>query len=90
MEGLVPEDVINEQNVVDQLKQNPFQTVLYGLWLENAEWDLFDETLVESTGLSSKTRFPMVCVDTQESDLLDLELAANDEENFDDNPEPAL
>jgi hypothetical protein len=24
MEGLVPEDVINEQNVVDQLKQNPF------------------------------------------------------------------
>jgi hypothetical protein len=56
------------------------------LWLEGAEWDPIDEVLTDTTGVATQTRFPMICVNTQVSDNLDLEIAANNEENFEDNP----
>ncbi len=74
--------------MMSELKERKHSTVLYGLWLEGAEWDPIDEVLVETSGVETQTRFPMICVNTQVSDNLDLEIAANNEENFDDNPQP--
>ena len=44
-----PTYVLEEGNhMMSELKERKHSTVLYGLWLEGAEWDPIDEVLVET------------------------------------------
>ncbi len=71
---------------MSELEKTPYTSLLYGLWIEGAHWDPKAQVLVEGAGRDTITPFPMLVASACESEVMDLEEAANDERNFVDDP----
>jgi hypothetical protein len=72
--------------MLDKLAETPYSCLLHGLWIEGAHWDIKNQVLIESTSRETITPFPMMVARACQSDLPDIEEAANDERNFVDDP----